>query len=79
MNNDLVEEDIRHFVHSDLHSDPSFGRWPRDLLNEAEESITKGAKGMQVSPMPSRMYRLRLLTVNLGFAGPYARLTLFND
>lgn len=46
MNNPLVEQDIRLYVHSSLQSNPKFGRWPRDLLYEVEESITNGAGGM---------------------------------
>ena len=46
MNNPLVEQDIRQYVHSSLQSNPLFGRWPRDLLDEVEKGISKGAGGM---------------------------------
>ena len=46
MNNSLVEQDIRHYVHANLQSNPRFSRWHRDLLYEVEESITNGAGGM---------------------------------
>ncbi len=46
MNNPFVEQDIRHYVHSTLQINPRFARWPRDLLQEVEESVTAGAGGM---------------------------------
>ena len=46
MNNSLVKQDIRHFVHSNLQSNPRFSRWERDLLHEVEGSIIDGAGGM---------------------------------
>ncbi|KAL6713228.1 hypothetical protein ACLMJK_009349 [Lecanora helva] len=46
MNNPLVTQDFRHYVHSHLQSNSEFDRWPRDLLHETIESITNGAQGM---------------------------------
>ncbi|KAL9611836.1 MAG: hypothetical protein Q9167_003529 [Letrouitia subvulpina] len=47
MNNFFVEQDIKHHVRSNLQSNSQFDRWPRDLLHEVEESITKGAGGIK--------------------------------
>lgn len=46
MNNPFVEQDIRRCVHSMLKTNPKFKRWPLDLLQEVEESVTIGARGM---------------------------------
>ena len=46
MDNPLVEQDIRHYVHSSVESNSKFRRWPYDLFRETEESITNGARGM---------------------------------
>ena len=46
MNNPYVETDIRRYVQSILQSWPQFRRWPRDLLDEVEQTVVKGAGGM---------------------------------
>ena len=46
MNNPYVETDIRRRVQSILESWPQFGKWPRDLLDEVEQAVVKGAGGM---------------------------------
>lgn len=46
LSNPFVEQDIRQYVHSTLQSSPYFQKWPRDLLNEVEESVALGASGM---------------------------------
>jgi hypothetical protein len=48
MSNTLVEADIRLQVRSALHSNPKFGNWPENLLNEVEHAVSTGAKGMYV-------------------------------
>ena len=47
--NTFVEHDIRLYVRSRLRSNPRFHRWPQDLLDEAENTISKDAKGMYVT------------------------------
>ena len=59
MNNPAVEDDIRHYVHSNLQSNPQFGRCQRDVLHKAEKSIIDGAGGMYVSPFTPSLYALR--------------------
>ena len=46
MNNPYVEMDIRRRVQSILQSWPQFRKWPRDLLDEVEQTVVKGAEGM---------------------------------
>ena len=46
MNNPYVEIDIRRRVQSILQSWPQFRKWPRDLLDEVEQTVVKGAGGM---------------------------------
>lgn len=46
MSNPLVDEDIRTYVHSQLHSLSKFQRWPPNLLVEAEEALMSKSKGM---------------------------------
>ena len=46
MNNPYVEMDIRRHVQSFLQSCDKFKKWPLELLNEVEEAVTKGARGM---------------------------------
>jgi hypothetical protein len=46
MSNPLVEDDIRTCVRSLLASKLKFKRWPKDLLLEVEETVSKEAKGM---------------------------------
>ncbi|KAL8791173.1 MAG: hypothetical protein Q9195_006012 [Heterodermia aff. obscurata] len=46
MNNPYVEMDIRRYVKSFLQSCDRFGPWPSGLLDEVEEAVTMGAKGM---------------------------------
>jgi Cdc6-like AAA superfamily ATPase len=49
MSNPLVEDDIRLQVRSTLHSHPKFKHWPEHLLNEVEDTVSEGAKGMYVA------------------------------
>jgi NACHT domain len=49
MANPFVEEDIRLHVRSTLQSDPKFRRWPQELLDEVENAVSTGAKGMYVA------------------------------
>jgi NACHT domain len=46
MANSFVEEDIKQYVHSALQSNSKFHRWPRDILLEVEDRLSKDAKGM---------------------------------
>ena len=46
MANPSVEEDIRLYVASALKTDQGFRHWPSDLLKEAENAVSRGAKGM---------------------------------
>jgi len=46
MSNPKVEEDIRLHVRSNLHSNHKFKRWSEDLLNEVEDAVSTGARGM---------------------------------
>lgn len=46
MSNDLVDADIRTYVHSQLHSRPRFNLWPPHLLVEAEDAVMSKSKGM---------------------------------
>jgi hypothetical protein len=48
MSNALVDEDIRKHVHSALHSETRFQRWPADILTEVEDALVHGSKGMYV-------------------------------
>jgi Cdc6-like AAA superfamily ATPase len=48
MSNPLVDEDIRTYVQSQLHTLPNFKRWSPNLLIEAEQALMSKAKGMQV-------------------------------
>ena len=46
MANPFVEEDIRLCVRSTMQSDPKFEHWPQTLLDEAENAVSTGARGM---------------------------------
>jgi hypothetical protein len=46
MSNPLVDEDIRKYVNSQLHSIKSFEHWSPNLLHEVAETLVIGAKGM---------------------------------
>ncbi|KAK4200786.1 hypothetical protein QBC40DRAFT_279442 [Triangularia verruculosa] len=46
MSNEIVDEDIRRYVRRTLHSDAKFLTWPGPLLDEIEDGLVKGAKGM---------------------------------
>ncbi|KAK3317618.1 hypothetical protein B0T19DRAFT_295060 [Cercophora scortea] len=46
MDNDLVEVDIRAYVRSALASNAKFSGWPRDLLAQVEDAVSKKAQGM---------------------------------
>ncbi|KAK3689399.1 hypothetical protein B0T22DRAFT_513785 [Podospora appendiculata] len=46
MDNGLVEVDIRTYLRSGLASNTKFSRWPRDLLAEVEDVVSKKARGM---------------------------------
>lgn len=46
MDSPFVEEDIRCRVRSILQSRPQFRRWPRELVDEVEETVTTDARGM---------------------------------
>ena len=48
MANPFVEDDIRVYVRSLLRSSNKFRRWPQELLDEVEQTISTGAKGMYV-------------------------------
>jgi hypothetical protein len=51
MSNPLLEEDLRTYVKSVINSAPSFRHWPKDLLLEVEDVVSKEAKGMyEVAP-----------------------------
>lgn len=45
---ELVEADIRVYVHQELRSNAKFKRWSENLLLEIEDALAKGAKGMYV-------------------------------
>ena len=145
MDNSFVIDDIRLHLKTILESNPRFQRWPRDILEEVEEALATGARGMYVtlisyfynflpglancSPswpwfinpwtlqsirlllldlarhvsalnlilknlirtqteikkaathlfMWCTLWRCYTLTLNLGFAGPYAKRTSYND
>jgi hypothetical protein len=49
MSNSLVEQDIRLYIQSAIQSNMRFKRWPKDLLLEVEEAVSKQAKGMYVT------------------------------
>ncbi|KAM0798578.1 hypothetical protein BDR22DRAFT_858945 [Usnea florida] len=46
MANNFVQEDIRIHVRHRLESNPKLTRWPQDLLDEVEEAVSTGARGM---------------------------------
>ncbi|KAK0667272.1 hypothetical protein QBC41DRAFT_254570, partial [Cercophora samala] len=46
MSNPIVDQDIRRYVHRTLHLDQKFAAWPGPLLEEIEDALVKGAKGM---------------------------------
>ena len=46
MANDFVQADIRIVVRHELESNPKFTRWSQDLLDEVEEAVSIGARGM---------------------------------
>ena len=49
MANNFVQEDIRIHVRHKLISNPKFTWWPQDLLDEVEEAVSIGARGMWVA------------------------------
>jgi hypothetical protein len=49
MANPFVEEDIRLHVRSTLQSNSKFRRWPQGLLDEVEDAVSTGARGMYVA------------------------------
>ena len=49
MANDFVQHDIRIHVRQKMNSNPKFTRWPQDLLDEVEEAVSIGARGMWVA------------------------------
>jgi AAA domain len=49
MSNLLVDEDIRTYVRSQLHTLPKFKKWPPNLLIEGENALMLKAKGMWVN------------------------------
>ena len=53
MANPHVEEDIRLHVRSALQSNSKFKKWPQDLLNEIEDAVSMGARGMYVASCKS--------------------------
>lgn len=53
MANPNHEEDIRKAVRSSLQSNSKFKRWPQELLNEVEDTVSTGARGMYVIAHPS--------------------------
>ena len=46
MANPFVEEDIRLYVRSILQSNRKFRWWPQELLDEVEDAVSTGARGM---------------------------------
>jgi hypothetical protein len=46
MCNPLLDEDIKLYVRSQLHSNPKFKHWPLHLREEVVEALSTGAKGM---------------------------------
>jgi Cdc6-like AAA superfamily ATPase len=49
MANPFVEEDIRLHVRSTLQSNSKFRRWPQEPLDEVEDAVSTGARGMYVA------------------------------
>jgi hypothetical protein len=54
LSNPLVDEDIRVYTQSQLHSDRKFKHWPESLRSEVEAALVRGAKGMYVSAIIGR-------------------------
>lgn len=46
MDSAFVKEDIRLYVRSNVQSNPKFKRWPQELLDEVEDAVAEGARGM---------------------------------
>ncbi|CAM1505813.1 Fc.00g114500.m01.CDS01 [Cosmosporella sp. VM-42] len=46
MSNELVEVDIKTYVAARMICEPKFHKWPRNLRDEIEERLSRGAKGM---------------------------------
>jgi hypothetical protein len=46
MLNPLLDEDIKLYVRSQLHTNPKFKHWPPHLQEEVVEALSAGAKGM---------------------------------
>jgi len=46
MDNPVVQDDIRRYVHSSLLSNPKFKNWTPELRDETEVALSKRAKGM---------------------------------
>ena len=49
MDNPFVTEDTRLHVKTILGSKPRFQRWPQDILEEVEEALVTGARGIYVA------------------------------
>jgi hypothetical protein len=56
MSNPYVEEDIRRHVRSLLSSNSRFKKWPKDIVDEVEDAVTAGAKGMYVLKLSQTTY-----------------------
>jgi hypothetical protein len=64
MENKLVAEDIKSYVHNTLRSCMEFGDWPQDLLAEVADALVAGAKGMYVGvivPLSSTLFSTVLM------------------
>ena len=72
MANDFVQADIRLHVRHELESNPKFTRWPRNLLDEVEEAVSIGARGMCVALHTLLQKSSYPLTHQIGFAGRFA-------
>ena len=46
--NPFVEKDIRLHMRSTLQSNPKFRRWPQELLDEIEDTLLIGARGIYI-------------------------------
>ena len=79
MANNFVQDDIRIHVRHRMNSNPKFTRWPQDLLDEVEEAVSIGARGMWVAFYNSLQQFSRSLIHQTGFGGRFASLMSFND
>jgi NACHT domain len=56
LQNDLIREDIRKYVHSALREQHRFSAWPESLKEEVELALADGAKGMyETTSLPFRI------------------------